>query len=211
MTDNIFEKETTALANFACVARDSCILLADFACAYPGVNHSWIFHVLEKTELSVFFQQFLRMIHSNSMTELDILTELDFSGEAGGQIFMAMGVRQGCPASGFFEKKIKSYFRWLHHAVIPRDPAVPASLQPAPCAYVDDFAVAVSSFRSLMPALSPAFKVIDSIAGRNFHHQKCLEVQFGNDRCQGLLDELSTLWAKYVGLRQRKIHSKCVW
>ena len=51
MTDNIFEMETTAVAHSACVTRDCGILLTDFACAYPCVDHSWIFHVLEKAEM----------------------------------------------------------------------------------------------------------------------------------------------------------------
>ena len=49
MTDNILEIETTALAYVACSPQESGILLTDFAAAYPSVNHSWIFHVLEKT------------------------------------------------------------------------------------------------------------------------------------------------------------------
>ena len=44
----------------ACAPRESFILLTDFAAAYPGVNHSWIFHVLEKTELPEFICRFLR-------------------------------------------------------------------------------------------------------------------------------------------------------
>ena len=48
MTDNFFEIETRALAHVACAPRESGILLTDVAATYPGVNHSWIFHVLEK-------------------------------------------------------------------------------------------------------------------------------------------------------------------
>ena len=62
MTDNIFEVEATALADVACSTSDSGIFLAFFACAYPSVNHSWIFHVFEKAELPEFMCQFLRMI-----------------------------------------------------------------------------------------------------------------------------------------------------
>ena len=54
MTESIFEVETTALAHVACATRDSGILLTHFPCAYPSVNHTWIFHVLEKAELRVF-------------------------------------------------------------------------------------------------------------------------------------------------------------
>ena len=35
MTDNIFEIETTALANVACAPQESGILLTDYAAAYP--------------------------------------------------------------------------------------------------------------------------------------------------------------------------------
>ena len=48
MTDNIFEIETAALAHGACATLECGILLTDFAAAYLSVNHSWIFHVLEK-------------------------------------------------------------------------------------------------------------------------------------------------------------------
>ena len=64
MTDNIFEIGTTALAHVACAPRESGILLTDFAAAYPCVNHSWIFHVLDKTELPEFICRFLHASNS---------------------------------------------------------------------------------------------------------------------------------------------------
>ena len=71
MTDNIFEIETTALAHVACAPRDSGILLADFACAYPCVNDSWIFSVLEKAESPEFICRFLRRIYHDSTTHVE--------------------------------------------------------------------------------------------------------------------------------------------
>ena len=68
MTDNIFENETTALAHVACAPRESGILFTDFAAAYPSFNHSWIFHVLEQTELLEFICRFLRRIYYDSTT-----------------------------------------------------------------------------------------------------------------------------------------------
>ena len=63
MTDSIFEIETTALAHVACAPQDSGVLLTDFAAAYPSVNHSWIFSVLENTGvpdlLCLFYQTFI--------------------------------------------------------------------------------------------------------------------------------------------------------
>ena len=52
MTENIFEIESNALAHVACAPQDSGVRLTDFAAAYPSVNHSWIFSVLEHTGLS---------------------------------------------------------------------------------------------------------------------------------------------------------------
>ena len=54
MTDHIFEIESTALAHVACALQDSGVLLTDFAAAYPNVNHSWIFSVLENTGYPAF-------------------------------------------------------------------------------------------------------------------------------------------------------------
>ena len=68
MTDNIFEIETTALAHVACAPQESGFLLTDFAAAYPSVNHSWIFSVLENTELPGFICRCLRSIGTASHT-----------------------------------------------------------------------------------------------------------------------------------------------
>ena len=44
-----------------------------------------------------------------------------------------------------------------------------------------------------MLALSPSFVAVDSIAGLdNCNHRKCFWVQYGNDRCQELLDWITT-------------------
>ena len=79
MTDNIFEIETNALAHVACAPQESGILLTDFAAAYPSVNHSWIFSVLENTGLPDFLCRFLRSIYSDS------ITHVEFAGADRGQ------------------------------------------------------------------------------------------------------------------------------
>ena len=179
MTDNIFEVETTALAHVACSPQESGILLTDFAAAYPSVNHSWIFHVLERAELPEFSCRFLRMIYCNSTTHVE------FAGRTRGQVPMVRVFRQGCPASGFlFAMAFDPIFRWLENTIISRNPPSPDFLQPVPCAYADDFAVAASSFRLLMTALSPAFLVVDETAGLNLNHRKCCWVQYGSGSCQ---------------------------
>ena len=61
-----------------------------------------------------------------------------------------------------------------------------------------------------MNALSPAFVVIDRVAGLNLNHRKCCWVQYGSDSCHELLNWVSTnceefremkivKYAKYVG------------
>ena len=82
MTDNIFEIETTALAHFACSPQESGILLTDFAAADPSVHHSWIFSVIEKTELPDFISRFLRSIYNESTTHVE------FAGATRGQFLM---------------------------------------------------------------------------------------------------------------------------
>ena len=83
MTDNIFENETTALAHVACAPQESGVLLTDFAAAYPSVNHSWIFFVLENTGLPGFLCRFLRSIFKDS------ITHVEFAGAERGQFPMA--------------------------------------------------------------------------------------------------------------------------
>ena len=181
MTDNIFEIETTALDHVACAPRVSRILLTDFAAAYPSVNHSWIFHVLEKTELPEFICRFLRRIYYDSTTKVE------FAGATRGQFLIVRSLRQGCPASGFlFAMAFDPVFRWLQNAIIPRTPAGLDFLQPAQCAYADDLAVAASSFRDSMTALAPAFHSVDRIAGLNLNYRKCWWVQCGSERRESL-------------------------
>ena len=101
-------------------------------------------------------------------------------------------------------------FRWLEDMIISKNPAALDFFQPVPCAYADDFAVAASSFLRLMTALTPAFKVVDQIAGLNLSHRKCCWVQYGRESGQSLLNGVATnceefremkivRYAKYVG------------
>ena len=116
MIDNIFVIETTALAHVACALQESGILLTDFAAAYPSVNHSWIFSVLENTGLPDSLCRFLRSIF------WDIITHVEFAGAERGHFLMARGVRHGCPASGFlFAMAFDPIFRWLQESIIPKN------------------------------------------------------------------------------------------
>ena len=45
--------------------------MTDFAAAFSSVNHSWIFHVVEKAELPMFICRFLRQIYVDSTTEVE--------------------------------------------------------------------------------------------------------------------------------------------
>ena len=182
MTENIFEIETTVLAHVACAPQESGILLTDFAAAYSSVNHSWIFHVLDKKDLPEFICRSLRRIFYDSTTAVE------FAGMTRGQFLMARSVRQGCPASGFlFAMAFDPIFRWLQDAISPRNPASLDFLQPAQFTFADDLAVAALSFRGLT-ALAPAFQTVDQTAGLNLNHVKCCWVQYGIERLKSLLN-----------------------
>ena len=125
----------------------------DFA-AHPNYNYSWIFHVMVKTELPEFTCRFPRRIHDDSTTHVEFAGPEDSSSWPG-------EVRQDCPASGFlFAMAFDPFFRWLHDAIIPRNPGGLDFLQPALCAYADDLAVAAPSFQNLMTALAPPFQTV---------------------------------------------------
>ena len=191
MTDNIFEIETTALAHVACAPQESGVLLTDFAAAYPSVNHSWIFSVLENTGLPDFLCRLLRSIYRDSITHMEF--------------------GQGCPASGIlFAVAFDPIFRWLQESIIPRNADNLEFFQPAQCAYADDLAVASSSFRELMFALAPAFRSIERIAGLNLKYRKCCWVQCGTEEhdslrtwisedCEDFREMQIVRHAKYVG------------
>ena len=118
MTDNISKIDTTALAHVACARKNQVgIFLTDFAAAYPSVNHSWIFSVLERTELPEFISRFQRRIYDDNTTRVEL------AGTTRGQLPMARGVRQGCPASGFlFAIAFDPVIGWLQEAVVPKNP-----------------------------------------------------------------------------------------
>ena len=112
-----------------------------------------------------------------------------------------------------FARQLVSIWSFSHKAAGPTDfPEIlphQIFLQP-PCANADDFAVAASSFRSLMTALSPTFEVMDCVAGLNLNHRKCCWVQHDSDSCRELLEWVLTncpefremkiaKFAKYVG------------
>ena len=150
--------------------------LTDFPAAYPSVNHTWIFSVLEHTGLPDFLCRFLRCIYEDS------ITHVEFAGAERGKFQMARGVRQGCPASGFlFTMAFDPIFRWFQESIVPRNVDNLEFLQPAQCAYADDLATASSSFRDLMVALAPAFRSIDYIAGLHLNFCKCCWVLYGNE------------------------------
>ena len=166
MTDNILEIETTVLGHVACAPQESGILLTDFAAAYPSVNHSWIFSVLENTGLPEFLCRFLRSIYRDS------ITHVEFAGAERGQFLMARGVRQGCPVSGFlFAMPFDPMFRWLQETIIPENPDSLDFLQPAQCAYAGDLAIASSSFGDLM---------------LNLNYRKCCWIQYGTEEHDSL-------------------------
>ena len=128
----VFEIETAALAHVAWAPQESGVLLTDFAAAYPSVKHSWILSVVEKTDLPEFIRRFLRDIYR------DKNTHIEFAGTSRGQIQMARGVRQGCPANGLLvAMKFDPIFTW-HEAVTPRNPHNLDFLQPSQSAYADD-------------------------------------------------------------------------
>ena len=191
-TDNICGIGTTALAHVACAPQESGVLLTDFPAAYPSVNHSWIFSVIEKTELADFRCRFLRS------TCRDSITHVEFAGADPGQFLVARGVRQGCPSSGFlFAMAFDPIFRCLQETIVPRNPDNLDFLHLAQCDYADDLAVASFSFRVLMTALAPAFRSVDYIAGLNLNYRKCCWVQYNTEERESLRTWISENCEKF--------------
>ena len=181
MTDNIFEIETTALAHVACAPQGSSIQLTDFAAAYPSVNHSWIFSMIEKTELHDFISRFLRSIYN------DRTTHVEFAGATRRQFLMARGVRQGCPASACLQwhltRSLDGSKRWFFQGILT---IWNSCSLPNVRTLMTYFAVASLSCRALMSALAPAFRSVDYIAGANLNFHKCCWVQCGTEGRESL-------------------------
>ena len=138
------------------------------------------------TELPEFSCRFLRRIYYDSTTRVE------FTGMTRGQFLMVRGVTPGCPASGFlFAMAFDPIVRCLQDAIIPRNPSSLDFLQPVPCAYADDLAVAAPSSQGLITAMAPAFQTVDRIAGLNWNGRKCCWVQYGSERRESLLHWLS--------------------
>ena len=145
MTDNIFEMENAAIA---LRTRYSGILLTDFCCAYPDVDHRWIFMVLERAGVPQALKCFFRVICTDS------ITSVEHAGATQGLFAMMRLVHQGCPASGhLFTMAFEPVFRWHMTDVLPPEPHRPWFLQRKACAYADDFVLATASLREYLPAL----------------------------------------------------------
>ena len=144
MTDNIFEFETIALAHLVCAPQEVGYLLDGLRRCIPQRQ--------PLLDLPCYQGSFVDFCDQFMLTDSN--TEVEFAGKTGGHFFMARGVGQGCPASGFL----------LSQETLP------------PLTYSNplrnDIAVAALSFRSLMAAPSPAFVVIDRVAGLNLNHRK---------------------------------------
>ena len=99
------------------------------------------------------------------MIGVDSISAVECAGRVRGHFPMGRGARQGRPAYGFFFTMVTMVFdpiiRWLRDAVIPKDPALPAFLQPTPCASADDFCVRRSFFQGAIAsqglAVGPSF------------------------------------------------------
>ena len=102
----------------------------------------------------------------------DSIAHVEFAGMTRGQFPHGQECQARVPCEwipicdGF-----RPLFRWLQDAIIPRNPARLDFLQPVPCAYADDFAVAAPSFRCLMTTLAPVFRNLDQIACLNLNHR----------------------------------------
>ena len=110
------------------------------------------------------------------------ITHVDFVGARRRQFLMARGVRQGCLANGFlFAMAFDPIFRWLQESIILMNVDNLESLQLTQRPYIEDLAIASSSFRELMFARAPAFRTIDCIVGSNLNFRNCCWVQTGNE------------------------------
>ncbi len=155
MTDNIFEIETTALAHIACAPRESSILQTDSAAAYPCVNHSWIFHVLEKQNCL----SSSAISYAESTTRAPRKWNLQERPEDSSSWPRAWNKAVLRAASSLRWLSTRSSVR-LQDSIIPRNPAGLDFLQPAQCEYADLVAAPFFS-GDWMTALAPTFQTVD--------------------------------------------------
>ena len=66
--DNIFRRETAAVAQRACRTEDSGVLFTYFACAYPSVNHQFVLDAVIRAGLLLVVQAFLQRMYDNITT-----------------------------------------------------------------------------------------------------------------------------------------------
>ena len=182
MIDNIFEVET-ALARVVCAPRESGMLLIDFAAAFPSVNHSWISTSLRRLSCLISFVGFANVLQRQYYTR-GILQERpeDNSSWSGGAKMSheRPHVRHGTRPPFFLGSKTRSSQPPLTFSILFR------------ALVLMNLHWAASSFRLLMTALSPAFMVVDQIAGLNLKHRKCYWVQYGSESGQSLSEWVAT-------------------
>ena len=170
MTDNIFEVETAVIAMRTCFSEDPGILLTNFSCSHPSVDHMRIFMVLKRA-----------------------VPNVEHAGAAREQFAMLSGVRQGCLASGYlFTMAFHPVFRWLLSSAIRPERCRLSFLQRCACACADDFALAAASLRESLPILAGAFAIIDHVTGMSHNYHKCHWIQYGNLTSSQLAERVGT-------------------
>ena len=82
------------------------------------------------------------------------------------------GVRKDCPASGFlFTIAFNPAERWLMAEVSPFNPDAPAHLRRTDAAFADEFDVASTFLKEVLPTAAVAFRQIDAVTGMNLNYE----------------------------------------
>ena len=71
------------------------MILLDDSCAFPSVDHRWIFMILERAGVPLPVKNFLRGIYTGSNTNVE------YASAIRRQFAMMRGDRQGSPASAY--------------------------------------------------------------------------------------------------------------
>ena len=170
MTDNFFEIETTALAHVAvCSARIRCLF--DRLCRCLSQCQS----LLDLSSLCLRMLGCLAFSVASYEEFLATAPRIWNSREQNEDTFFwPEEYDKVCLVSGFFfAMAFGPIFRCLQETIVSKSLDHLDFLQPAQCAYADDFAVDSSSFREMISALAPAFRSVDYIVGLNLNHRKC--------------------------------------